>query len=69
MTDDADFILTVNDLIECGFCATGQMRWFRTHNIDFKEHLARGTRASVVLATEDAMAIRAVEILRERRRG
>lgn len=69
MTEEADFVLTVNDLIDCGFCATGQLRWFRSYGLDFKEHLARGTRASVVLATGDAMAIRAVELLRERHRG
>lgn len=69
MTLDEDFTISVNDLLECGFCATGQLRWFRTHGLDFKEHLARGTAASAFLATGDGLGERAVELVMERRRG
>lgn len=66
---DEDFIITVNDLLECGFCATGQLRWFRAYGLDFKEHLARGTAASVFLSTGDGLGERAVELMTERRGG
>lgn len=68
MSDD-DFLITVNDLIDCGFCATGQLRWFRSHQLDFREHLARGTPASTLLSTGDGLAEHAVAVLKERRRG
>lgn len=59
----SDFVITARDLRSKGFCAKGQKAWFESRGMDFKEFLKNGILASELLATGDAMAERAVELL------
>ena len=58
-----DFIITARELQAKGFCASGQWRWFEAHGLDFKAFLKDGIAASALLATGDALGIRAVELV------
>ena len=59
-----DFIITARDLQAKGFCAPGARRWFHAHGLDFNDFLKNGIAASALLATNDGMAARAVELVR-----
>ncbi|TXH12496.1 MAG: hypothetical protein E6R03_12810 [Hyphomicrobiaceae bacterium] len=59
--------MTARDLIGCGFCARGQKSWFDLNGIDFRSFLENGVSAERLLATGDGLAIKAVEMLRQRR--
>jgi hypothetical protein len=41
-------------------CAWGLRYWFRLHGLDFKDFLANGISAEAMLATNDQLAIDAV---------
>ncbi len=62
-----DFIITMDELEANGFCARGTYRWFRIYELDFKDFLVNGIAASRLVATGDAMGLRAVELVRANR--
>ncbi|MBK3745241.1 hypothetical protein G3A39_39340 [Paraburkholderia aspalathi] len=64
-----DFIMTMEDVRKSRICAHGAYKWFKSHNLDFKDFLKNGIPASKLIATGDAFAIGAVEATRERRFG
>ena len=63
----SEFHITARDLYSCGFCTQGQKTWFEQHGLDFKDFLRNGITGDRLLATEDGMAVKAVEMLRTRR--
>lgn len=69
MTSAQDFIVKAEELDKVGFCYTGQLAWFRRHGMDMKEHLEKGTPASLLLATGDGLAVRGVEMVKALRNG
>lgn len=65
MTDAPDHI-TFDDLARAGYCASGARRWFEANNLDFRDFIANGIDADVLLATGDALAERVVALKQER---
>lgn len=57
---DNDPLILVEDLAREGHCVAGQKRFCDAHNIDFKDYVRNGIRASRLLATGDAMVISVV---------
>ena len=66
MTDE--FRITMDDVRYSKMCSRGARAFFASHNLDWNEFLDKGLPESVVLATNDAMAIQVVEAAHERRR-
>lgn len=54
-------IVTVNHARRAGLCAFGMRAWFVRHGLDFARFLANGIEADAIIATGDAMALKAVE--------
>lgn len=67
MTEEEDFVITSRELVDCGFCFRGQQAWFPAHGIDIRDVVRNGIKASELEATEDAMGLRAVKMMRGRR--
>lgn len=65
-TDD---IITVRELVASGFCVKGIKHFCDTYHFDFREVMKNGISAKAGLATEDAMAVRAFELIMEKRNG
>lgn len=62
--------VTVQDVRAAGLClGVRTRRFFRHHDLDFGAFLRDGIEAERLLATGDAMALRAVEAARERHHG
>ena len=64
-----DFLITMDDARQCGYCVKGIRHWGRLHGLDFKAFVREGIPASVVLATGDALGLAIVEQARERQDG
>lgn len=64
--DDAQVRVTIDDVRAVGLCVNGSRAWFGRHGLDFRAFLAHGLPAADILATGDAMALRAVEQARSR---
>ena len=62
-----DFIITTRDLEAKGFCILGQRRWAIVNGWDFANFLKNGIKASELEKTQDGMALRAVELMRNER--
>lgn len=56
-----DLIITMSDIKNVGYCASGARRWFATHNLDFREMLKNGIPARIMYATNDGQGMRVVE--------
>lgn len=69
MTDVDDPIVTITDIRLAGHCGAGAYDWFKAHDLDFRDFLRNGIRASVLLATGDALAEQVVARKREREHG
>lgn len=67
--DTGDFIVTIADVRKSGHCASGAREFFESNNLDFRDFLKNGVKASVLLATGDARAVQVVNRTRERRYG
>lgn len=61
--------ITVNDVRMAGHCATGIRDWFVERGLDFRDFTKNGIDEDVFLATQDANALRVVELKRARERG
>lgn len=59
-----DVTVTIAHVRAAGLCVHGTRTWFARQGLDFRDFLARGLPASVLLATGDAMAQRVVEVAR-----
>lgn len=49
-------IITIDDIVKAGICATGARRWFRLRGLNFRDFMDNGIDAEVLLATGDAYA-------------
>lgn len=63
---DARVRVTIDDVRAVGLCVAGSRAWFARHGLDFRAFLQEGLPAADILATGDAMALRAVERARLR---
>lgn len=63
---EADPIITIADIRATGHCVAGARRWFELHQLDFRKFKDDGLPASVLLATNDALAIQVVTSRKER---
>jgi len=61
-----DVIVTIDDVRAVGLCVNGSRAWFERQGLDFRAFLRNGLDAEALLATNDAMALRAVEHARTR---
>lgn len=50
---DEDPLITMNDVMRAGYCPSGARRWFRQHDLDFRDFMQNGVKASVLLAVPD----------------
>jgi hypothetical protein len=46
---------------DIGFCARGARAWFARHDLDWSDFVVNGIPASVLLATDDALAQQVVD--------
>jgi hypothetical protein len=67
MSENDDFIVQSRDLVEVGVCFAGQRRWWGDQGWDIREFVRDGILASKLEATGDAVALRAVRMIKERR--
>lgn len=56
--------ITIQDIRDAGYCASGARRWFAAYQFDFRDFMANGITEDAFLATGDAMAQRVVEVKR-----
>ena len=54
-------IVYIRDAVEIGYCIKGIKEFCKRHNIDFRNSVAHGIEADILLKTEDAMALKVVE--------
>lgn len=66
MTDEV--IVMMNDVRKACMCSRGARQFFIDNNLDWAKFLDEGLPASVILATNDAMAVRVVEVANGRRK-
>lgn len=60
-----EHIITARDFQNKGFCLSGSRRWFADHDLDFKDFLKNGISKAILIATNDAMADRLIELLEQ----
>lgn len=65
MTDD--LIITMNHVRKSGMCSSGARQFFADHNLDWSKFISEGLPASVIIATNDAMAMQVVEVAKNGR--
>lgn len=56
-----DLIITMTDIKNVGYCASGTRRWFTAHGLDFRDMVKNGIQARTLFGTNDAYGIRVVE--------
>lgn len=67
MTTPESIVVTVADLREAKMCCRGSRAWFIKHGLDWSKFLKEGLPSEQFEATNDAMALRLVEVARGRR--
>jgi len=60
-------MITMKDVRAAGMCSRGARAFFIRHKLDWVAFVQSGLPEDVIEATGDAMAIRVVEVARERR--
>ena len=50
-----------------GYCSRGVREFFNRHNLDYSKFIKEGLPCDELLATNDSMAIKVVEVARGRR--
>lgn len=63
MADD-DFLITLKDVRRAHHCSAGARTWFKHHGLDWSDFLKNGIPASKMLETNDALAKRLVEFVK-----
>lgn len=61
MSEPKPVTVTIDDARAAGLCARGGRMWAERHSLDWRAFLEQGISAETLLATGDAMALRAVE--------
>ncbi len=59
-------MVTMNDVRAAGLCSHGAREFFARNQLDWMAFLNGGLPASVIMATQDGMAARAVAMARKR---
>ena len=59
--------VTRGHLDELGYCARGARRWFARMGLDWAAFVRGGIDADILLATGDAMALRLVQHIKDKR--
>lgn len=59
-TETTPVTVTINDARAAGLCTRGGRLWAERHGLDWRAFLEHGISAEALLATGDAMALRAV---------
>lgn len=62
-----DMIIKIDDVAASGHCAKGTRRFFHEHNLDFKEFMRVGIRATDLGKTQDGLALQIIEATKQRR--
>lgn len=57
--------ITIQDVRNAGYCASGARRWFESYGLDFMDFLHNGIEITRFLGTGDAMAQRVVDVKQE----
>lgn len=52
-----DFIVTMNDVVNAGYCVKGARRWFKDHGFDDRDVIRNGASAQAMLDTNDGLGI------------
>ena len=58
--------VTIQDIRDVGYCASGARRWFEAHGLDFRHFMGNGISAADLLATGDALADVVIRAKQER---
>jgi hypothetical protein len=61
-----NLIITMKDVRAAKMCSSGARAFFQKHNLDWKDFLENGITAKRVAETNDAMALRVIEVARGR---
>lgn len=61
--------VTMNDVRNAKLCSVGARQWFKMNNLDWSSFLKVGIPEEKLLETGDGLALKAVEVARERERG
>ncbi|HSH42874.1 MAG TPA: hypothetical protein VK973_12190 [Arenicellales bacterium] len=64
---DEEVIVTLRDIRALRYCSRGARQFCARHGLDYSDFLRNGISSRELLATGDAMAIKAVEVARGRR--
>jgi hypothetical protein len=48
--------ITIQDIRDAGYCASGARRWFSEQGLDFRDFMQNGILIADFLATNDGMA-------------
>lgn len=62
-------IITIQDVRDAGYCASGARRWFESYGFDFRDFMQNGIDQERFLATGDAMAQRVADLKAGRANG
>jgi len=68
MSETKPVTVTIDDARAAGLCTRGGRLWAERHGLDWRAFLQHGISAEALLATGDAMALRAVEQAQRRSR-
>lgn len=60
--------VTIQDLRDARYCLAGVRPWFRRHELDWQDFLARGIEADRLRATGDALVEPVIRIAETRER-
>ncbi|KVW96173.1 hypothetical protein [Thiobacillus denitrificans] len=60
-------IITRSHMDELGYCARGARRWFARMGLDWAVFVRDGIDADVLLATGDAMALRLIDHIKDKK--
>jgi hypothetical protein len=60
-------IITVSDVRASFMCTKGARAFFRRHNLDWSRFIREGLPEEEIARTNDAMALKVIEVAHERR--
>lgn len=61
-----DIIIRMEHVRMAGMCSSGARAFFKKHDLDWNEFLEHGITAKKLIPTQDAMALRVIEVARGR---
>ena len=64
---DNELIITADDVVKAGHCVVPGLRdWCKAHGLDFRKFVQEGYPATVLLEKGDALAVRIIELRKQR---